>query len=526
MASADLMKELECSVCLSIYTDPVMLKCGHNFCRECIDRVLDTQRGSGTYSCPECRGEFQERPALQRNITLRNISENFQSTQPDQKESGVFCTYCIHTPVSAVRSCQLCEASLCDNHLKVHSKSPEHVITDPAASPENRKCSLHKKSLEYYCKEDSTCVCVYCLIGEHKGHQMESLDEASETKKNFLANVLHKLATKRNEAEKRVQSLQEHQRKVQGKAAGDTERITVMFRDLKRRLEDLERRILSDISGQVERVSVSVLDLIEKLEMKKVELSRKMGIIEELCKTKDPVTILQRSDKADLCEDGDNKDLKRHDTQLRDGGLLDVAWITHMSKTLLDTIKGINVCFYVQEAADVLLDVNTAHNNLFISVDKKSASRLNIGQKRPETPARFQFSFHVMSSQRFTSGQHYWEVDVGGSVSWRVGMCYPSMERKGSDHSWIGRNNKSWGLFRNKNEYSVVHNRKVINLPDNASSDRVRIFLDYEGGQISFYSVCGTTRHLHTFSAAFTEPLYAVLGVWEGFVRVCKGNSR
>ncbi|XP_040191248.1 nuclear factor 7, ovary-like [Rana temporaria] len=525
MASADLMKELECSICLSIYTDPVMLKCGHDYCRECIDLVLDTQGGSGIYSCPECRGEFQERPALHRNITLRKILENFQSTQPDQKESGVFCTYCIHTPVSAVRSCQLCEAFLCDNHLRVHSKSPEHVITDPAASPENRKCSLHKKSLEYYCKEDSTCVCVYCLIGEHKGHQMESLDEASETKKNFLANVLYKLATRRDEAEKNVQSLQEHQRKVQEEVAGGTERAIALFRDLRRQLEDLEKRVLSDISGRAEQALLNMSDQIQKLEMKKVELSRKMGIIEELCKTKDPVTILQRADIGDLCEDGDNENPKRHDTQLRDGGLLDVAWINHISNTLLDEIKGINGCFYVQEATDILLDVNTANNNLLISDDKKTASWSKTSQRHPERPERFQRFALVLSSQKFSSGQHYWEVDVGESSNWRVGMCYPSMERNKTDQSQIGINNKSWGFYRYKNRYGVVHNWKVIPLPDNASSHRVRIFLDYEGGQISFYSVCGTTRHLHTFSAAFTEPLYAVLGVWEGYVRICGGKQ-
>ncbi|CAI9620419.1 unnamed protein product, partial [Staurois parvus] len=150
MASSDLRKELECSVCLNIYTDPVTLRCGHNFCRDCIGRVLDTQEGSGGYSCPECREEFQDRPALRRNITLRNIVENFQSTHPEQEESGVFCTYCIHTPVPAVKSCLMCEASLCDNHLRVHSKSPEHVLCDPTTSLKDRKCSIHKKLLEYY----------------------------------------------------------------------------------------------------------------------------------------------------------------------------------------------------------------------------------------------------------------------------------------------------------------------------------------------------------------------------------------
>ncbi|XP_073468232.1 E3 ubiquitin-protein ligase TRIM8-like [Aquarana catesbeiana] len=104
MASADLRKELECSVCLDFYTDPVILTCGHNFCRDCIGRVLDTQEGSGGYSCPECKQNFRKCPVLQRNLKLRNIVENFQSTHPDQEESGVFCTYCIHTPVPAVES--------------------------------------------------------------------------------------------------------------------------------------------------------------------------------------------------------------------------------------------------------------------------------------------------------------------------------------------------------------------------------------------------------------------------------------
>ncbi|PIO22762.1 hypothetical protein AB205_0211360 [Aquarana catesbeiana] len=142
---------------LDIYTDPVMLECGHNFCRVCIDRVLDTQGGSGGYSCPDCREKFQDRSALQWNITLRNIVENFLSAQPDQEESEVFCTYCVDYSVPAVRSCLHCEVSLCDKHLRVHKKSPEHVLCDPTLSMESRKCSVHKKILEYY-TEDCTYI--------------------------------------------------------------------------------------------------------------------------------------------------------------------------------------------------------------------------------------------------------------------------------------------------------------------------------------------------------------------------------
>ncbi|XP_040203157.1 E3 ubiquitin/ISG15 ligase TRIM25-like [Rana temporaria] len=522
MASADLRAELECSVCLNIYTDPVTLTCGHNFCRVCIDRVLDTQGGSGGYSCPECREKFPDRPALQRNMKLRNIAETFLSAQPDQEESGVFCTHCVDSPVPAVRSCLHCEAYLCDKHLRVHKKSPEHILCDPTLSMENRKCSIHKKILEYYCTEDETCICVYCVIGGHKGHQVETLDEASEKKKETLRNVLQKHRTKREETEERVQSLQEHRRKVEEEAAGDTERVTVLFRDLRRRLEDLEKRVLREISGRAERISISIRDL----EIKKEELSRKMRHIEELCNMTDPLTVLQESDTGDLCdtEDGDNEDRERHEKLLHDGGGLGVAGVLHTG--LSDIITEVNVYFPIQGAADILLDGNTAHNNLQISDDRKTVSWSDRKQNHPETPERFLDCAQVLSSQSFSSGRHYWEVDVGGSDEWRVGMCYPSIER-GGEESLIGNNKKSWGLDRNDDddEYSVIHDSNRILLPTNLSSNRVRIYLDYEAGRISFYDLCDPIRHLHTFTTTFTEPLHAGLGVWGGCIKICGGRG-
>ncbi|XP_040203110.1 E3 ubiquitin/ISG15 ligase TRIM25-like [Rana temporaria] len=521
MASADLRAELECSVCLNIYTDPVTLRCGHNFCRVCIDRVLDTQGGSGGYSCPECREKFPDRPALQRNMKLRNIAETFLSSQPDQEESGVFCTYCVDSPVPAVRSCLHCEVSLCDKHLRVHKKSPEHILCDPTLSMESRKCSVHKEVLKYFCTKDNACICVSCsLAGEHRGHQVETLDEASEKKKATLRNVLQKHLTKREETEERVQSLQEHRRKVEEEAAGDTERVTVLFRDLRRRLEDLEKRVLREISGRAERISISIRDL----EIKKEELSRKMCHIEELCNMTDPLTVLQESDTGDLCdtEDGDNEDRERHEELLHDGGGLGVAGVLHTG--LSDIITEVNVYFPIQGAADILLDGNTAHNILQISDDRKTVSMSDRDQNHPETPERFLYYAQVMSSQSFSSGRHYWDVDVGGSGSWRVGMCYPSIERRGLGESFIGDNKKSWGLVRAGNQYSVIHDKKKTPLPPNVSS-RVRIDLDYEAGRISFYDLCDPIRHLHTFTTTFTEPLHAGIGVWGGCIKICGGRG-
>ncbi|XP_077349560.1 E3 ubiquitin-protein ligase TRIM39-like [Lithobates pipiens] len=529
MASADVRQELDCSICLNIYTDPVMLRCGHNFCRVCIDGVLDTQDGSGGYSCPQCREEFQDRSVLQRNITLRNIVEAFRPTQLEEGKTGIFCTYCYHSPVPAVKSCLHCEASLCDNHLRVHSKAPEHVLTDPTTSMGNRKCSVHRELLKYYCTEDSACICVSCsLAGEHRGHKVETLDEASEKKKQKLRNVLRKLMTEREETEKRVQSLQDRRRKVQEKSAGLTERVTALFIELRRHLEDLEKRVRRNISSQEERISHSLSDLIGQLEIKKEDLSRKMEDIEELCNMTDPLTVLQESDTGDLCdtEEGDDEDRERHDRLLHDGGDLDVSGISHTLHTgLSDMIKGGNVFFYIQEASDILLDVNTAHNNLQISDDMKTVSWSDIEQNRPETPERFQWCPQVLSSQRFSSGRHYWEVDVSEAEECRVGMCYPSIERRGWQ-SLIGNNNNSWDLHRYSGECFLRHNDKDISISPKLSSNRVRIYVDYEAGRLSFYDLCEPIRHLHTFTTTFTEPLHAGLYVGEGSITISGGERR
>ncbi|XP_040290222.1 E3 ubiquitin/ISG15 ligase TRIM25-like [Bufo bufo] len=514
-ASTDLRAELDCSICLHTYTDPVMLRCGHNFCRVCINCVLDTQDKSGVYTCPECREEFQERPALMRCLALRNIMENFLFIQPKVTETGILCTYCVDSPVPAVKSCLHCEASLCEKHLRVHSKSSEHVLSDPSTSLENRKCSAHKKILEYYCTEDSACICVSCsLVGEHKGHQVEMLYEASEKKKNRLRNVLQKLTRKTEETEERVQRLAECRRKAQEKASGKAETVIALFIEIGRQLDNLEKRILSEISRQEKEESLSLSALIQKLEIKKDELSRRMRHIEELCNMTDPLNVLQDPDRGDLCdpeEEGGDEDINRC---LHDVDDLDVAVISDKLHTLGDIITDIRRGIYVEGPRDILLDVNTAANNLLISDDLKTAIWKHEYRHCPKTAERFQNN-QVMSSRGFTSGRHYWDVEISRSVMCRVGMCYPSIDRWNRD-SYIGENNKSWSLMRYSSQYLVMHDLKMIQLPDEISSDRVRICLDYEAGQLSFYELCDPIRHLHTFSATFTEPLHAALWLNNG----------
>uniref|UniRef100_A0A8C5PQE5 Uncharacterized protein n=1 Tax=Leptobrachium leishanense TaxID=445787 RepID=A0A8C5PQE5_9ANUR len=622
MASAALRDELTCCICMDIYRDPVTLPCGHSFCRLCIVGVLDTQEESGAYKCPECRAESQERPALEKNRKLGNIAKRFLYAHPDQEEAGIPCTYCIQSPVPAVKTCLLCEASLCEDHLRVHSKSAEHVITEPTMSLEKRKCIADMKDPQYYCLDDAACICVSCsLAGEHRGHQVETLNEASEKKKKKLRNILKKLKSKRKEAETKVQNLQEirkevqekaagvtervtalirglirqlealekrvlseisrqeehaafictsckptgqhrrHQvetlhrasqrkketlrdilrkftsekteaerkekslqrlkRQVHGKAAGVTERVTALIRGIIRQLEALEKRVLSEISRQEEQVSLRVSDLIRQLEIKKEELSRKMGDIEKLCDMEDPVTVLQEkeSDRDDYC------DMERCAIKVQDVGDLDVGLISvTLREGLINIVAGTNRQLHIPEASDVFLDVNmvsdmfldvkTAGNYVSVSGDLTTVSWPQKNQCRPQTAERFKDFPQVLSSRSFSSGRHYWDVENSEPAGWKVGMAYPSMDRRGRQ-SEIGNNSKSWAVGRwSNNDYYAITGSKLVSLSPHPTCQRLGIFLDYEAGRLSFYELCDPIRHLHTFTAAFTEPLHAVFGVY------------
>uniref|UniRef100_A0A8C5R0S4 Uncharacterized protein n=1 Tax=Leptobrachium leishanense TaxID=445787 RepID=A0A8C5R0S4_9ANUR len=527
MASTDLRDELNCSICLNIYTDPVNLKCGHNYCKLCIGNVLDTQKESGIYSCPECRAEYRERPKLQRNMTLCNIAERCRSTQPAQHVTGISCTYCVHAPVPAAKTCLHCEASLCETHLKVHSQSTEHVLTEPTTSLAQRKCSIHKEILKYYCTIDAVCICVSCsLAGDHRGHQVETLNVAHGKKKQRLRNAMDKLKKQSEEAEKEIQDLTKHEKEVKVKADGMKEKVRVLIMDARRQLEALEKKVLTEISAQEKNASLLISHQINQLEKKKSEMSKDMGYIKELQNLTDPLVVLKGRESFGAGCGGALKGVK-HDLRvdvisgiLQRG--LDIV-IPGLKRTC-DILKITKILMDVNTFPEILLNVNTASNVLTVSSDLETVCRADTKQYRPETPERFEFYPQVLSIRGFTSSRYYWEVETSGD-GWIIGMAYPSIDRKENYYSGYGGSpisriesyigdSKSWRLRFYNNRCSVMYDGKVEDLRCGLSSQRLAIYLDFEAGQLSFYELSYHLTHIHTFTARFTEPLHVAICVW------------
>uniref|UniRef100_A0A1B8XW79 B30.2/SPRY domain-containing protein n=1 Tax=Xenopus tropicalis TaxID=8364 RepID=A0A1B8XW79_XENTR len=261
----------------------------------------------------------------------------------------------------------------------------------------------------------------------------------------------------------------------------------------------------------------AVSHIIHKGETEREELAGQIPDMEELCNLAGTLGSLlaQGSDGAALCgaEGADNEGREA------DG---------IMAPGLADTVLGIRRLIYGQEATDLVLDINTAHNHVSVSGDRKSASSSQTELHYPQSPERFQLYTQALSSRSFPSGRHYWEVEGSESGEWGVGAAYPSIER-GGNQSWIGDNNKSWCLYRRyNNRYSVGYGSEFDCLPQTLSCRRIRISLDYEAGRLSFYELSEPIRRLHTLTASFTEPLHAAFWVgWDGaWVRIIREREK
>lgn len=82
-------EQVHCSICLDVFTNPVSIPCGHNFCQSCI---LGYWKTSPLYQCPMCKKSFHKRPDISINTVLREIAEQFKEIRVrsvEEKEDGI-----------------------------------------------------------------------------------------------------------------------------------------------------------------------------------------------------------------------------------------------------------------------------------------------------------------------------------------------------------------------------------------------------------------------------------------------------
>ncbi|XP_058251177.1 zinc-binding protein A33-like [Hemibagrus wyckioides] len=185
-----------------------------------------------------------------------------------------------------------------------------------------------------------------------------------------------------------------------------------------------------------------------------------------------------------------------------------------------------NLAFYItpselkriqQYAVDVTLEPHTAHNQLILSHDGKQVKCGHIEQNLPDNPERFNYVACVLGKEGFSSGKFYYKVQVGGNAEWDLGIARESANRKGQN-SYSPQDGYWCVWLRNETEYEAGESTHV-RLSLKQAPQKVGVFVDYEGGLISFYDV-DAKSHIYSFTGqTFTEKLYPY------FSPCCNGNQ-
>ncbi|XP_063346299.1 nuclear factor 7, brain-like [Pelmatolapia mariae] len=439
---------LSCHVCSETFRDPVSLSCSHSFCSSCLQKFWEQAKNK---NCPICkRKSSKDHPIV--NFALKELADSFSG----REKSG-----------------------------SSETEKGEKKLTVV--------CSKHEEVPKLFCVDEQRAVCPVCDFSLHQSHKVVPVEEAVSDLKEQLKSDLKSLQDKRNkykQVEKTYNEVIQHSKK---QLLSTERQIRAEFNKLQQFLKEEEESRLAALREEEEQKGRTISREMKMIEEQISSLSDSISAVEE---------ELQKHSVPFLSSYKDTQSRARaqnsvSDPQLVSGALIDVAkHLGNLSFRVWEKMKE-KVHF-----SPVILDPNTASGWLYLSDDLTSVRCGDTKQQLPNNPERNTNYTIVFGSESFSSGKHSWEVEVGDHPRWNVGLVKESVDRKGE--RCASPKYGIWCLYFESGKYT---NGDGQTMTVKKSLQRIRVQLDYDRGEVSFYDP-EDMSHIYTHRDTFTEKLF------------------
>ncbi|XP_036004553.1 E3 ubiquitin/ISG15 ligase TRIM25 isoform X2 [Fundulus heteroclitus] len=489
-------------------------------------------------------------------------------------EDVVWCDVCSGVKQPAVSSCLTCTASYCSEHLQPHYNTPfyaKHPLMDPQEALRGRTCSMHRRLMEVFCRTCQHCICAICFLEEHRTHKTVSVQTERLAKQKQVAKTEQEILNRIKEKEIRLGDLRRKLEGVQNYADRERGDVEHLLDEVTGSLDRIRTQVVGGIQTQLEAVMSKGEGLLGRLEAELKQLTDRRATLEGQAISQDHISFLQSFDEATALQEDDQDedeyeqgDFSLHfqlddvKSSLSDVKIkIDEIWMgevrpraprgsrgsttskdsfspgdlvaaesmmslrgskgsLRMSQWSLKDMKKTKHVSGLKKARlymeDVTLNPVTAYPFLILSEDRKQVKRGEKLQFFRNSNQRFDVWSCVLAKEGFNSGRHYWEVSVGESKDWKLGVVSESAQRKGLFD--MSPTSGYYGIWWSGSQLRALTPPPLTKVKGHHPKLRqVGVFLDVDEGQVSFYNVkSGTEIYSYHTNAEFTERMFPLLG--------------